>query len=153
MNADRAISAFEDILAVEYDEDSGVMRIVTISDCYTAVPEEGMHLCPDQEYRDVDLCKHVIAAEITRGRIDAPTGWVVTDNLESRETDEPESAPKLVTDGGENTTEPVDEADREILRAMRSEFVENQIEREPEHYRGVSDPGCTRRQFERIVLG
>jgi len=83
----RALSAFSDVLAVEYDEDAGVMRVVTIRDVYMVIPTDGLHQCPDREYHDVDFCKHVTAAEITRDKIDAPTGWLVIDDLDER-TDE-----------------------------------------------------------------
>jgi len=83
---DRALSAFTDVLAVE-DTGTGLFRVVTLSDVYTAVPSEGMHLCPDREYHDVDFCKHVVAVEATRGRLDVPTGWLVVEDLDER-TDE-----------------------------------------------------------------
>jgi len=88
IDADRAIRAFTDVVAVEWDTDSGVARIVTVSDVYHAVPEEGMHLCPDREYHDIEICKHLVAAEVTRDRIDAPTGWLEVDDFDER-TDAP----------------------------------------------------------------
>lgn len=88
--ADRALSAFQDVLAVEWDEEAGVARIVTMSDCYTAVPEHGQHLCPDREYHldGSGLCKHLFALEITRGKVCAPEGWLVVDDLDERSDDE-----------------------------------------------------------------
>ena len=83
IDADRAIRAFSDVLAVEHD-DSGFARIVTLSDCYAAVPDEGMHLCPDREYHDTEMCKHLIALEAVRGRLDIPTGWLTVENLDER---------------------------------------------------------------------
>ena len=105
----RALSAYTDVLAVEHDEESGVVRIVTISDVYTAIPKEGLHICPDREYHGVDFCKHVVATEITRGNIDVPTGWLVVEDLDNRtepefelETSEPEplTLDSFATDGG-----------------------------------------------------
>lgn len=92
MNIDpaRAERAFEDVVAVEWDEDAGTMRIVTFSDVYFAVPEDGMHMCPDREYNDVEICKHVVAVEATRGNIDVPTPWIVTADLDDRDADRPE---------------------------------------------------------------
>jgi len=52
-----------------------------------AIPEDGLHQCPDREYHDVDMCKHATAAEITRDKIDAPTGWLVVEDFDER-TDE-----------------------------------------------------------------
>lgn len=80
----RALKAFTDVLAVEWDEQAGVARVVTLSDVYTAVPSEGMHLCPDREYHDVEMCKHLWALETVRGKIDAPEGWLVVDDLTDR---------------------------------------------------------------------
>lgn len=82
---ERALRAYTDVLAVEWDADAGLARIVTLADSYLAVPEEGQHLCPDREYRDVDRCKHVWAIDATRGQIDAPAGWLVVADLDERE--------------------------------------------------------------------
>jgi len=88
--ADRALAAFQDVLAVEWNAEHGHARILTLSDCYHAVPEDGMHLCPDREYNDVELCKHLYALEATRDSlgVDVPEGWLVVEDLEER-TDEP----------------------------------------------------------------
>jgi hypothetical protein len=87
IDADRALRAFTDVLAVEWGDETGVARVVTLSDVYHAVPEEGQHLCPDREYHDVAMCKHLVALEAVRGRLDIPDGWFVTDDLDER-TDE-----------------------------------------------------------------
>jgi len=87
INADRALRAYEDVVAVEADDDAGVYRVVTTSDVYTAVPSQGMHLCPDREYHDVDLCKHLVSVDAVRGRLDIPAGWLTVDDLDDR-TDE-----------------------------------------------------------------
>jgi hypothetical protein len=86
IDADRALRAFTDVLAVEYDRDADVARIVTVSDCYYAFPDDGMHRCPDREYHDPPEghCKHVIALEAIRGNIDVPSGWFVTEDLDER---------------------------------------------------------------------
>lgn len=107
---DRALRAYTDVLAVEWDADHGVARVVTLSDVYTAVPSEGMHLCPDREYHDVDMCKHVFALEAVRGRIDAPEGWLVVEDLDERPEaptadggDLPDFADyEVATDGGKH---------------------------------------------------
>ena len=82
IDEDRALRAYTDVLAVEHDTDAGLIRVLTLSDVYLLIPEEGLHQCGDRDYNNVDLCKHVIAAEITRGRLDAPTGWMVVDDFE-----------------------------------------------------------------------
>jgi len=89
IDADRALRAYEDVVAIEADDEAGVYRIVTTSDVYHAVPEEGMHLCPDREYHDPPegYCKHLVALEAVRGRLDIPTGWLTVDDLDDR-TDE-----------------------------------------------------------------
>lgn len=92
----RALRAYTDVLAVEWDDEIGVARIVTLGDVYTAVPSEGMHLCPDREYNDVDMCKHVIALEVVRGKLDAPTGWLVVEDLDERADTTPESTEREV---------------------------------------------------------
>jgi len=74
-----------DPAAIEFDD--GFARIVTMSDCYSAIPEDGMHLCPDREYHDVDICKHLYALEIVRDQIDAPAGWLVVEDLNERGCD------------------------------------------------------------------
>ena len=79
----RAFNAYTDVLAVEAAP-HGVYRVVTLSDVYTLVPDEGLHQCPDREYNDVDVCKHVVATEVTRERFDAPEGWLVVENLDER---------------------------------------------------------------------
>jgi len=109
----RAIRAFTDVLAVEWDDESGVANIVTLSDSYMAVPELRQHNCPDREYHldGEGMCKHLAALEITRGNIDAPEGWLSVENLDER-TDpefEIERPPRMgrnhtfgaFTDGGE----------------------------------------------------
>ena len=53
---------------------------------------------------------------------------------------------------GENTTEPKDKADEQILRAMRGEWIKEQAKRRPDHYLGVQDPGCTETQYRRMVM-
>jgi len=87
--ADRALLAFLDVLAVEWDEDLGMARIVTMGDKYLAVPEQGQHLCPDRKHNlnGEGLCKHLWALEITRDR-NAPEGWLVVDDLDDRTEDE-----------------------------------------------------------------
>lgn len=97
----RALRAYLDVLAVEHNEDAGVMRIVTLSDVYHAVPREGLHMCPDREYNDVALCKHVIASDVTRGRLDVPTGWLVVDDLDDRDEADDTSARTAIADGGQ----------------------------------------------------
>lgn len=82
IDEDRALRAFTDVLAVEHDEDAGLLRVVTLSDCYLLVPDGGLHQCGDREYHGVDLCKHVAACEITRGHIDAPEGWMVVEDFD-----------------------------------------------------------------------
>jgi len=80
----RAIRALTDVVAVEYDEEAEMYRVVTWSDVYHAIPEEGQHLCPDRKHNDIDLCKHLIAVEVARGRIDidVPEPFIVTDDLD-----------------------------------------------------------------------
>jgi hypothetical protein len=82
---DRALAAYTDVLAVEHDTDAGVMRILTLSECYTAIPETGQHLCPDKEYHEPPRCKHEYAADATRDQTDVPTGWLVVEDLDDRE--------------------------------------------------------------------
>lgn len=113
MDPDRALRAYTDVLAVEWDADAGVARIVTLTDVYTAVPDEGMHLCPDREYHDPEdgMCKHLVALETVRGTFDAPVGWFTTDDLDDRTDPEfPVSAdsPEAVADGGQTRPENCD---------------------------------------------
>lgn len=98
IDPDRAERAYTDVLAVEWDREAGLMRIVTLSDCYTAIPTEGLHQCPDREYNldGAGYCKHAVAADVTRGRLPTPPGWVVTDNLDDRT-----ATTALMADGGE----------------------------------------------------
>ena len=117
IDEERAIRAFTDVLAVEWDNDAGMGRIVTLSDSYMAVPELQQHNCPDREYHldGEGICKHLAALEITRGKIDAPEGWLTVENLDER-TDpefEIERPPRIgrnhtfgaFTDGGETCDE------------------------------------------------
>ncbi|MBX0325779.1 hypothetical protein EGH21_22435 [Halomicroarcula sp. F13] len=85
----RVIGAFEDVVAIEHDEDAGLFQVVTWCDTYLAIPTEGQHLCPDVEYHleGNDRCKHQWAVDIVRGRVDAPAPWLVVDDLDQRSED------------------------------------------------------------------
>ena len=78
----RALRAYTDVLAVEHDPDAGLVRVVTLSDSYLLVPDGGLHQCGDREYNNIELCKHVVACEVTRGNIDAPAGWLEVEDLD-----------------------------------------------------------------------
>lgn len=96
IDPDRALRAYTDVLAVEYDADTEMGRVVTLSDAYAFDARDGLHSCPDREYHDVDHCKHVVAADISRGAIDGvDAGWLVTDDLDGR------AEPALLADGGD----------------------------------------------------
>lgn len=86
MDPDRALRAYTDVLAVEWDAENAVARIVTLSEVYHAVPSEGQHLCPDREYHEPEggLCKHLVALETVRDRLDLPDGWLTVEDLDER---------------------------------------------------------------------
>lgn len=117
IDPDRAERAFTDVLAVEWDREAGLMRIVTLSDCYTAIPTEGLHQCPDREYNldGTGYCKHAVAADVTRGRLPAPTGWVVTENLDDRHAE----SRALLADGGQATEADPDATDDSAAWGVR----------------------------------
>jgi len=110
-DAERAERAFRDVLAVEWDDETGAARIVTLGGSYLAVPELGQHNCPDREYHDVARCKHLLALDVTRGKIDAPEAWLTVEDLDERTepTFDIERPPRIgknhtfgaFTDGGE----------------------------------------------------
>jgi len=117
IDADRALRAFTDVLAVEYDPETEMARVVTMSDCYDVDMRETRHVCPDREYNldGTGICKHLLASEVVRGQLDVPGGWLVVDSLDKR-TDEPfdiEMPPRIgndrtleaFTDGGDRTDE------------------------------------------------
>lgn len=123
IDPDRAVRAYSDVLAIEYDEAAEMYRVLTISDVYYVVPSEGQHLCPDREYHEPPegLCKHLIASEVERGRIDAPSGWLVVDDFDERtdlefELDTSElgaaryhdTLDEYTSDGGSNPQVPAD---------------------------------------------
>lgn len=90
IDPDRAERAYTDVLAVEFDQETEMMRVVTLSDCYDVDVRDFRHMCPDREYHDVALCKHLICADIVRGQTDAPSGWFVTDDFDQRTDDDQE---------------------------------------------------------------
>jgi hypothetical protein len=98
IDADRAARAYEDVLAVEYDEETDLLRVVTLSDSYLVDDRDGVHACPDREYNDVDLCKHLVAALATTGELNVPTGWAIVEDLSERPED-----PEVRADGGETS--------------------------------------------------
>lgn len=115
IDPERALRAFTDVLAVEYDEETDMARVVTMSDCYDVDMRETRHLCPDREYNDVAICKHLVASEVVRGQLDIPNGWLTVENLDERtdETFDIEMPPRIgnnrtfdaFTDGGNQTDE------------------------------------------------
>lgn len=120
IDADRALRAYTDVLAVEHDPDAGMMRVVTLSEVYYVDTREARHQCPDREYHDPPegLCKHLVAAQVTRDRRDAPTGWLVSDDLDERTDPEFDIDPQarvgrnrtldaFATDGGRERDTPV----------------------------------------------
>lgn len=97
----RALRAYTDVLAVEYDADTDLLRVVTLGDVYVVDDRDKVHVCPDREYNDVEICKHVCAALATTGRLDAPTGWLVTSSLDKRPSAEADGGREpAVADGG-----------------------------------------------------
>lgn len=121
---ERALRAYTDVLAIEWDDETGMARVVTLSDCYRAIPAEGLHLCPDREYRDIDQCKHIHALQAARGRVDAPTGWLVVDDLDDRgQPDSPRPArDRVCTDGGKRQWRVIDHTnDNQRTAKSRSE--------------------------------
>jgi len=60
---DRAVAAFEDVVAVEHTA-PGMVRVVTVSDAYIVDARHEVCECPDYEYHleGEGRCKHLWAA-------------------------------------------------------------------------------------------
>lgn len=110
----RAVRAFTDVLAVEHDEDTDLLRVVTLSDAHLVDDRDKLHQCPDRKHNigDGGVCKHLVAALATTDEIDVPTGWLVVEDLEARRdassgVDEPLpdfedfEVERVATDGGQ----------------------------------------------------
>jgi hypothetical protein len=92
MTDDRAVRAFEDVVAIERMA-PGMMKIVTWSDAYVVDSRDAGCNCEDKQYNLPDegaRCKHDWGALLAD--VDAlPSPGIVTDNLDTR----------AVADGGE----------------------------------------------------
>lgn len=80
----RALRAYTDVVAVEHDAETGLLRVVTLSDSYVVDVREARHQCPDRTHNDVGICKHLVAALATTGELDVPVGWLVVEDLDER---------------------------------------------------------------------
>jgi len=86
----RAIAAFEDVVAVE-DVAPGMVRVVTWSDAHMVDARDGGCMCEDKQYRGVPMCKHELAA-LTSDVDRLPAAGMVVDSLDERT--------EVATDGG-----------------------------------------------------
>ena len=84
IDAKRAESAYTDVLAVEYDGETDLVEVVTLGGSYTVDLRESSHQCPDREYNGVALCKHIVAALVTDGRLDVPDAWLTVEDFDDR---------------------------------------------------------------------
>jgi len=89
-DADRAVRAFEDVVAVETLA-PGMVRVVTWSDAYPVDARNAGCNCPDKQYNlEGGMCKHELAA-LASDVAALPSPGIQTDALGRR----------TATDGGE----------------------------------------------------
>ena len=82
IDTDRAVRAFEDVVAVEHMA-PGMVRVVTWTNSYPIDAWGDGCNCPDKRYNDVPFCKHelaALAADVDR----LPSPGIETDDLRNR---------------------------------------------------------------------